>query len=86
MSGCKTVNMSDSGSLIQLRRHLPTNTSKLGRQCVLPLSDLIRVPDYAVQIFHAAVKSGCFECNLRPDTQLPMMYIGNSTLFHHSVR
>ncbi|AWO95604.1 putative L-threonine 3-dehydrogenase mitochondrial-like [Scophthalmus maximus] len=31
--------------------------------------------DYAVQIFHAAVKSGLFECNLRSDTQLPMMYI-----------
>ncbi|XP_070786906.1 L-threonine 3-dehydrogenase, mitochondrial-like [Enoplosus armatus] len=31
--------------------------------------------DYAVQIFHAAVKSGCFECNLRGDTRLPMMYI-----------
>ncbi|TMS11887.1 L-threonine 3-dehydrogenase, mitochondrial, partial [Larimichthys crocea] len=31
--------------------------------------------DYAVQIFHAAVKTGCFECNLRSDTRLPMMYI-----------
>ncbi|XP_046887356.1 L-threonine 3-dehydrogenase, mitochondrial-like, partial [Hypomesus transpacificus] len=31
--------------------------------------------DYAVQIFHAAVKSGRFECNLRSDTRLPMMYI-----------
>lgn len=34
--------------------------------------------DYAVQIFHAAVKIGCFECYLRRDTRLPMMYIGNS--------
>ncbi|XP_025758863.1 L-threonine 3-dehydrogenase, mitochondrial isoform X4 [Oreochromis niloticus] len=31
--------------------------------------------DYAVQIFHAAVKSGHFKCNLRSDTRLPMMYI-----------
>uniref|UniRef100_A0AC11B7L9 Uncharacterized protein n=2 Tax=Ovis aries TaxID=9940 RepID=A0AC11B7L9_SHEEP len=31
--------------------------------------------DYAVQIFHEAVKNGRFECNLRPDTRLPMMYI-----------
>ncbi|KAG7259306.1 hypothetical protein CRUP_025280 [Coryphaenoides rupestris] len=35
----------------------------------------LRYPDYAVQIFHAAVKSGHFECNLRSDTRLPMMYI-----------
>ncbi|KAL3999349.1 CASK-interacting protein [Sarotherodon galilaeus] len=34
--------------------------------------------DYAVQIFHAAVKSGHFECNLRSDTRLPMMYIGKA--------
>ncbi|XP_068446320.1 L-threonine 3-dehydrogenase, mitochondrial-like [Clinocottus analis] len=31
--------------------------------------------DYAVQIFHSAVKTGDFECNLRSDTRLPMMYI-----------
>lgn len=42
-------------------------------------------PDYAVQIFHAAVKSGCFECNLRSDTRLPMMYIGNGKLGHFVV-
>ncbi|TNN48389.1 L-threonine 3-dehydrogenase, mitochondrial [Liparis tanakae] len=36
--------------------------------------------DYAVQIFHAAVKTGRFECNLRSDTRLPMMYIGNAGL------
>ncbi|XP_004278745.1 L-threonine 3-dehydrogenase, mitochondrial [Orcinus orca] len=31
--------------------------------------------DYAVQIFHDAVKNGRFECNLKPSTRLPMMYI-----------
>ncbi|XP_048046357.1 L-threonine 3-dehydrogenase, mitochondrial-like [Megalobrama amblycephala] len=31
--------------------------------------------DYAVQIFHNAVKTSKFVCNLRPDTRLPMMFI-----------
>ncbi|KTG01967.1 hypothetical protein cypCar_00044575, partial [Cyprinus carpio] len=31
--------------------------------------------NYAVQIFHDAVKTGNFVCNLRPDTRLPMMFI-----------
>ncbi|KAM9766913.1 L-threonine 3-dehydrogenase, mitochondrial-like [Menidia menidia] len=30
---------------------------------------------YAAQIFHAAVKTARFECRLRRDTQLPMIYI-----------
>lgn len=33
------------------------------------------LPDYAVQIFHDAVKCGSFVCNLEADTRLPMMYI-----------
>ncbi|ROL42836.1 L-threonine 3-dehydrogenase, mitochondrial [Anabarilius grahami] len=31
--------------------------------------------DYAVQMFHDAVKTSTFVCNLRPDTRLPMMFI-----------
>uniref|UniRef100_A0A8C9TJF6 L-threonine dehydrogenase 2 n=1 Tax=Scleropages formosus TaxID=113540 RepID=A0A8C9TJF6_SCLFO len=33
--------------------------------------------DYAVQIFHAALTTGHFECYLRPDTRLPMMHISD---------
>jgi len=31
--------------------------------------------DYAVKVFHDAMCTGNFECYLRPDTMLPMMYI-----------
>lgn len=31
--------------------------------------------DYAVQLFHDAIKTSKFQCNLRPDTRLPMMYV-----------
>lgn len=33
--------------------------------------------DYAVQIFHDAAKKGTFECNLKANTRLPMMYISD---------
>lgn len=31
--------------------------------------------DYAVEIFHAAMESGCYQCFLNADTYLPMMYM-----------
>lgn len=31
--------------------------------------------DYAVEIFHSAVKGETYECFLKPDTRLPMMYM-----------
>ncbi len=34
--------------------------------------------DYAVEIFHAALEKGHYECFVRPDTRLPMMYIDDA--------
>lgn len=34
--------------------------------------------EYAVHIFHNALKSGSYECFLEPDTKLPMMYIDDT--------
>ena len=31
--------------------------------------------DYAVEIFYAAIKEGTYQCFLRPDTMLPMIYM-----------
>ena len=35
------------------------------------------ISDYAVAIFHEALKSGRYECYLKQDTMLPMMYIND---------
>jgi nucleoside-diphosphate-sugar epimerase len=34
--------------------------------------------DYAVEIFHAALQQGHYECFLKPDTRLPMMYMDDA--------
>ncbi|MCB0567189.1 MAG: NAD-dependent epimerase/dehydratase family protein [Phaeodactylibacter sp.] len=34
--------------------------------------------DYAVEIFHSAVKGETFECFLEPDSRLPMMYMADA--------
>ncbi len=34
--------------------------------------------DYAVEIFHEALKTGKYECFLRSDTKLPMLYIDDA--------
>jgi nucleoside-diphosphate-sugar epimerase len=37
--------------------------------------DLLHFSDYAIEIFHDALKSGAYKCYLRDDTRLPMMWI-----------
>lgn len=34
--------------------------------------------DYAVEIFHAAIKEGHYTCFLEPETRLPMMYMNDA--------
>lgn len=36
---------------------------------------MVYISDYAIAVFHEALKSGKYECYLKPDTRLPMMYI-----------
>jgi nucleoside-diphosphate-sugar epimerase len=31
--------------------------------------------DFAVEVFYAALKEGCYTCYVRPETRLPMMYM-----------
>jgi len=39
------------------------------------LQSTVTITDYAVAIFHEALKHGRYTCYLEPDTMLPMMYI-----------
>jgi len=34
--------------------------------------------DYAVEIFHAAIENGHYQCFVRPDTRLPMLYMDDA--------
>jgi len=34
--------------------------------------------DYAVEIFHAALENGHYDCFVRPDTRLPMLYMDDA--------
>ena len=42
---------------------------------VVVLKAKLGILDYAVHIFHRALESGYYECFLRKDTRLPMIYI-----------
>ena len=42
---------------------------------LLTFGGLFQFLDYAVAIFHEALKKGHYQCYLEPDTMLPMMYI-----------
>lgn len=42
---------------------------------ILKLYNASLTLDYAVKVFYDSLASGNFECYLRPDTRLPMMYL-----------
>lgn len=50
-------------------------TTGLFRFLKLLYISFISFLDYAIEIFHDALKSGAYECYLRGDTRLPMMWI-----------